>query len=368
MAASRVCVFCEKWESGGIESVIAGILMHTDLSELEVHIVSPHIGESIFTAPLCGLGVKFIQLCGRVRSGKNYRMLRELLRRNRYDAAHFHIFHGVALRYVRIAESCGVTRRLVHCHGSGLRRSVTRPLKLLLHRIARFIWRRTPTHRFAPSREAGRFLFGKEDFTLLDNAIAPERFAFRAEERNEVRTSLGLTDSTVLLGHVGRFSSEKNQRFLLEVFCEYKKINSDSRLILVGDGEEKEALSAHARHLSVLDDVIFFGTTDNVRRILCAMDIFVFPSVVEGFGIVALEAQANGLTVLCSEAIPGNVHVTPLISSLPLGLGANGWANAVDDRIKSAPRRGAVAVSLPEELDIRNAAGRIAAYYYNKSN
>ena len=74
--------------------------------------------------------------------------------------------------------------------------------------------------------------------------------------------------------------------------------------------------------LHITNRVVFYGTVSNVEDILCAGDVFVFPSIFEGFGIAALEAQAAGLPVICSEHIPKEAFLTEHIQAVPLNEGA----------------------------------------------
>jgi glycosyltransferase involved in cell wall biosynthesis len=111
-------------------------------------------------------------------------------------------------------------------------------------------------------------------------------------------------DDTFILGNVGRFVYQKNHEFMLNVFATLKKIRSNSKLLLVGEGVLEAELKQLAKSLKIEDSVIFYGVTHDVPAVLSAMDAFIFPSRFEGFGIVAIEAQVSGLPVWCSTAIP----------------------------------------------------------------
>ena len=76
MKKTKICIFAELWESGGIESLVTSVLLHTDLSDYEVDIVAAKIGESIFRAPLEAVGVSFHELSGKVRCIKNRRLFK----------------------------------------------------------------------------------------------------------------------------------------------------------------------------------------------------------------------------------------------------------------------------------------------------
>ena len=313
----KVCCFLEKIELGGIESFLTEVLLHCDLKDLQIEIVAAKIWENPYTDILKSIGVKFTELSGRLRSPKNFSLFKNLLSENKYDVIHFNIFHGLAFKYVRIAESAGVPVRIVHAHGAGLRQSKTRFLKLILHRICRFIYSKAPTHRLACSNTAARFLFGKAPATVIRNGIRTENFRFSSEARSEMRDRLGLDEET-LLCHIGRMSEEKNQWFAIDVFNEYRKIDPNSHLALAGDGPMRELYEKYAEDLGIKESVTFLGNVKNTNELLSAADFFIFPSIVEGLGIAAVEAQASGLYALCSDSLPPEAKITDRFLSLPI--------------------------------------------------
>lgn len=336
--ARRVCVFCEIWESGGIESFLTNAILRMDRSGLEIDLVAERLGDSVFTEPLRAAGVRFIELSGSTRNmARNFSAFRRLLRERRYDVLHLNIYQGLSLRYAEIAKGEGVPVRIAHSHGNGLRKSALRPLKLLIHYAARAVYWRYATVFAACSHKAAQFLFSDPKGTrIICNGIDTERFRFSEEARNILRADLGLLDKAVL-GCVGRFSAEKNQLFLLEMMPALLARRPDAVLLLVGDGDEKKRLRERAVGLGIEKSVIFYGVSDNVPPLLCAMDAFAMPSTSEGFGIAAIEAQASGLAVIASDRVPDEAMVTELIERLSLSVDKELWAEKIAARFS---RRG----------------------------
>lgn len=332
----KVCCFCECWESGGIESFLSNVLSHMDRSELEVDIVASCLKESVFTAGLEEKGVRFVELSGAQRKLlQNGRMFRQLLNERNYDVVHFNLFQGLSLRFVRLAKQAGVPVRIAHSHNTALRKSPTRWVKLLLHRLGSVLFTQYATDLWACSAEAARFLFPprereKKGWRFIPNGIETGRFAFDPAARETVRDELGLTDAFVV-GSIGRLCYQKNQDFLLDAFAELSALRPDSRLLMAGEGELGVQLKEKAARLGIAGRVIFYGVTDRPERLYSAMDVFAFPSLFEGLGIVAVEAQASGLSVVCSEHVPGETRVTPLAKAVPLTRGARAWAQALAD-------------------------------------
>ena len=127
MDKRRVCCFCEKWESGGIESFLHNVIMEMDMSRLEIDIVAAQICESVFTASPKEKGVGFYELSGSQRKlGRNHKMFKQLLKERHYDVVHLNIFQGLSLYYAYLAKKAEVAVRIAHSHNTALRQSKTK--------------------------------------------------------------------------------------------------------------------------------------------------------------------------------------------------------------------------------------------------
>lgn len=340
--ARRVCLLCESWTSGGIESFLYNVLTHADLTGLSVDVVAAQLGRSVFTPPLEALGVEFYELSGKPNEpGRNHRAFRALLAQRRYDCLHLNAFQGLTLAYLRLAREAGVPVRIAHSHNTALRKSPARPLKLALHRWARGRYAGDATARWACSAPAADFLFGPgAAYDFIPNGIETEHFRFDGAARAQLRRELNLGDALVV-GSVGRLCYQKNQSFLLDVFAALLKRRPDSVLLLAGEGEDRPALEEKARALGLGDAVIFYGATDHVERLYWAMDVFAFPSRFEGLGIAAVEAQAAGLPVVCSDHVPPEAKLTGRVRALSLDDDAGAWARALLDLAAETAERAA---------------------------
>ena len=328
----RICCFCEKWESGGIESFLHNVIMEMDISRLEIDIVAAQICESVFTASLKEKGVGFYELSGSQRKlWQNHKMFKQLLKERQYDVVHLNIFQGLSLYYAYLAKKAGVPGRIAHSHNTALRQSKTKWLKMFLHKLGKILWSENATDFWACSRPAAEFMFTPKDlrkYEFIPNGIDVEKFRFNNEVRKQIRKDLGIEDKLVI-GNVGRLCYQKNQEYLLEVFAKLQTQRPDSVLLLVGEGELKAELQQKAEKLGISDRVIFYGVTDKVEELLCAMDIFAFPSRFEGLGSVVVEAQAAGLPVVCSDNVPDEAVVTDLVQKVKLSAGVDSWTENI---------------------------------------
>ena len=336
----KICCFCERWESGGIESFLHNVLVRMDLTGMEVDIVASQIKDSVFSQDLRERGVRFRELSGsQQKIWENHRLFEKLLRERQYNVLHLNIFQGMSLYYAHLARQAGVPTRIAHSHNTDLRKSRIRQAKLLLHRLYSARYAADATALWACSQNAAEFMFparlmAERGFTFIPNGIETERFRYDPAARKAVRQELGIANQFVI-GTIGRLCYQKNQSFLLDVFAEAVRLRPESRLLLVGEGEDLPLLKEKARRLRIENRVIFYGTTPCPERLLWAMDAFAFPSLFEGLGIAAVEAQAAGLTAVCSENVPREAAVTDRCFCTALSDGALTWTKALLNAAKA---------------------------------
>lgn len=353
----KICLFCETWESGGIESFLTNVLSHMDLSRFEVDLVAEKIKDSVFTPKLEKLNINFHELSGHQHSLVNERRFRSILLARRYDVLHLNLFHAVALRYAFIAKNAGVPRRIAHSHNTNLRRSVTKELKLVAHTISKNYYSEFVTDFWACSSKAAKFLFSesslqKKPFRFIPNGIDTERFRFSEGIREKVRKEMGLSDAFII-GNVGRLCYQKNQIFLVKLLPEILKQYPNAVLILIGEGPDKDRLLAEAQKNGVERNILLLGTTSMPEKYYCAMDVFMFPSHFEGLGIAAVEAQCAGLPVLCAEGVPPEVQCSQNIKFLPINGGYKPWLTGLKVKTSLERRRGIESVRA-KGFDIHN--------------
>ena len=173
-------------------------------------------------------------------------------------------------------------------------------------------------------------MFGKgAEFEVMYNAIDLDRFRFNAESRAQARADLGLVGNQFAIGHVGRFTAQKNHAFLIDVFSQVAKRRDDAVLLLVGTGEAGASVKALVDERGLTDRVKFLGQRSDVNRLYQAFDAFVLPSLYEGLGLVGVEAQVSGLPCLLSDVITREVDVTGECKFLPIDNSAV-WANEIN--------------------------------------
>jgi glycosyltransferase involved in cell wall biosynthesis len=201
---------------------------------------------------------------------------------------------------------------------------------------------RYTTHRIGVSQQAGQALFGRKPAkpcTLLHYGMDFRPF-LQPESADKVRQRLGIAPGRKVIGHVGRFVPVKNHAFIVEFFDRIVQSGVDAHLLLVGDGPLSPSVKAQIESRGLSQRCTFAGLQPDVVPFFSAMDAFVLPSLWEGLPLVTFEAQAAGLPVVASTAVPEEIAAIPrLVERIPLSAGADGWAAALSRILKEPSRR-----------------------------
>ena len=137
---------------------------------------------------------------------------------------------------------------------------------------------------------------------LICNGVDSRSFAPDARARANEREKLGFSAENTVFCCVARLAAEKNHELLLHAFAFVHAKNAAARLILVGDGPEKEKLLRLVQENNLEKEVLFVGEVKEVQPYLQAADVFVLPSKTESLPLALLEAGACGLPAIVSKA------------------------------------------------------------------
>lgn len=231
------------------------------------------------------------------------RLKAELAARGPYDVLHTHgsNFGGPALR---VGRQLGIPVRLAHYHNmtAGHRNDWKRRLyEWWLHRMVLG----SATAFLNGTRAGLRYWFpelpeGDPRGVIIRYGIPVGDFQ-AATGRDEVRRELRIPPDAVVVGHVGRFAWQKNHKTLIAAAARIVPQRNDAWFLLVGDGELRAEAERQVDALGLRPRVVFAGIRRDVPRVLKAMDVFAFPSSIEGLGNSQLEAQAAGLPVVARD-------------------------------------------------------------------
>ena len=311
---------------GGLESMLMNYYRHIDRSKVQFDFLVHRDFKADYDDEILSLGGNIHHISRLVPwSGAYKKELKNFfLAHPEYKIVHVHqdCLSSVALK---CAKECGIPVRIAHSHNSNQDKNIKYLIKL-------FYMRKIPyytTNYFSCGKEAGDWMFRGKSYQILHNAIDSDSYKYNPIIANKIKSELGL-ENKLVLGHVGRFRAQKNHAFLIDVFHEVKKIEPNSALLLVGDGELQEEIQQKVNSLGLSKDVIFMGSRSDVNQLMQAMDIFVFPSLYEGLPLTMVEAQASGLPCLISNNIPDEcILVQDLVKKKNITDSAADWANII---------------------------------------
>ncbi|MEG1719118.1 MAG: glycosyltransferase, partial [Clostridia bacterium] len=147
----------------------------------------------------------------------------KIIKKNGYKIIHSH--SNIYSVYSLFSAKCAkVPVRIAHCHNTSADKGVLYPFKMILKPFVR----KLSTDRLACSLKAGKWLFGEKTFKIIPNAIDTKKYEFNNEVRLLKRKEIGLSDDFTII-NIGRFTEQKNQLFLLDIFNEIVKNDSNAK-------------------------------------------------------------------------------------------------------------------------------------------
>lgn len=172
-------------------------------------------------------------------------------------------------------------------------------------------------------------MFNITNSIYINNGINFEKYINTEMSKTLIRETIGIPKDAFVIGHIGRFHSSKNHSFLIQVFREVRKKDPNAFLLLIGNGEGKEKIETQIRTLKLSDHVKILSNRSDVPELLNSMDVFLFPSKFEGFGIVMIEAQLAGLKCVASLNVPEATYVSNRVIALSLEESMDKWVQAI---------------------------------------
>lgn len=352
---------------GGAETLVMNLYRNIDRSKVQFDFLTCRPG--VFDQEIIQLGGK-IHRIPYISDVGHFKYLKGLSRffseYNDYKIVHSHLdkMSGLVLR---AAKKAGIPIRVSHSHNTQSEGGfAAKTYKWFAGRLIPS----NSTSLFACSNQAAKWLFNGKSRTsrIIKNGIEYENFAFSNEARKEVRRELGLNPKDYVLGHVGRFSPQKNHSFLIDVFSEFNKINDRSVLLLVGDGPLRMQMEEKVSSLHLDHKVKFLGVRSDIHRILQGMDLFLFPSLHEGLPVSLIEAQGADLPCLISDGVSREVDLGVYLIHYASLENPLEWVEKVQRISTKCMSR----TNLPEALissgyDIRATADMIEDFYLNAS-
>ena len=371
----RIAVMMTDMNYGGVETVIMNYYRRIDKNKIQFDFFALEGSILPQKEEIEKAGGRVYVVPRYTRPWNYCREVYRIFRQNNYRIVHSNM-NTLSFFPLYMAKKAGIPVRIAHNHSTAAKGETKKNiLKYLLRPLAKSC----ATDYMACSAQAAEWMFGRNAVNegrvyIVNNAIELKRFMYSEAKRREIRAALAVQEDEILIGCIGRLCFQKNQEFLLRVL---KQLNdraaydSKVKLMLVGDGENRDRLITLARELKLEKLLIMIPACDRANDYYNAFDIFALPSRYEGFGMVAVEAQMNGLPCLLSDEFPEDVVIGADVDRLELK--EEDWLSKlmayVDDARnqtelnKLAVDRRTCDIDLFRDYDVGVQVGRLQEYY-----
>ncbi|MBD7916454.1 glycosyltransferase [Clostridium sp. Sa3CUN1] len=308
---------------GGISSVIINYLKNMNKEGMEITIIVNSKIEDTYKKFFYDNKIKIVNLERKKNIIKYIYELHKILKNNKFDVVHIH-GNSSTMAFESIPAYLNkIEKIIVHAHSVSCDYKIT-------NKILKPILKKTYTLAFACSKEAGNWLFGKnEEFLVLNNSIDLKKYKFNSITRSEIRRELNIDDNYVI-GHVGYFNEDKNHKKIFEVVKYLKEKINVKLLCIAGNSEIPYRIKEMIKEYGIEDNVKILLRRDDVNKLLQGIDLFIFPSKSEGLGVAIVEAQATGVKCLASENI-SNIAIPckSLVHTMSLATDSNEWGDFI---------------------------------------
>lgn len=359
----RVAQIMGKLNAGGVESVIYNYYKNINHNKIQFDFIIDEDSKVEIPSSILELGARCFVVPPYQNIFKYISTLKKLFKENNYSIVHSNMT-TISVFSLYAAKKAKVPIRICHSHSTAGKGETVRNILKYVLRIFSKIY---ATDYFACSVYAGEWLFGRKELKkgnikIINNAIDVDAFKYDLTVRENVRKELGLENNFVI-GHAGRFVTQKNHSFLVDVFFELQKNYSDAVLILLGDGPLRAEIEEKVDNLGISGKVKFLGIQKTMSKYYQAMDCFVMPSLYEGLPVVGVEAQASGLPVIASTSMTQEIKISHSFKMLSLSDNVEAWCSSI---LKSKFESRITDMDLFKEFNIKMQAKKLEEFYLGK--
>ncbi len=354
---------------GGIESVLFNYVTHADNSSLRFDFITT-FNKIPREEKLISLGCNVVHITDRRNNFFAYkRQLNQFMKTYsfKYDAIWLNDCMFANIDILKLAKKYGIQMRVVHAHnaknlGGGW-------FRLIRHKINILLLPLYATNYWACSDLAGQWTYSynirqSSKYHIINNAIDCQMYRYNNEQRKKCRDEFKISRETFVVGHIGRFDYQKNHGYILAIFQEIAKICSDSKLVLVGVGEDWNKIKKQVDGLEIRDKILLLGQRDDVSYILQMFDVFILPSRFEGLPVVIVEALASGLQCYVSDKVTKEAAVLPeFMHYLSIDDSPEIWANKIIGHKEQMIRQDTYTKMCNANYDINTEANKLSAIF-----
>lgn len=345
----KICLLNHGLASGGTDTFVLTLAKGLIEDGYDVTIamaVDPDSPPQFREAEAIAMGAKVYKtsdLDGIKKILRHIKRLYQFLKAEKFDVFHANmdLFNGFNMP---VAWLAGVPVRVCHSHNSDSQYELNtgKHLAVSIYRtIMRWSLWQFSNRRCGCSEMAMDYLFlnkWKKDrnSNVVINGVDFAKYSSAGFDKEQKKKELGLPRGKLLIT-VGRLAEQKNPFFTIQVMEQLRKRRPELKLLWIGDGELRPQIEQKALETGTAENVLLLGTKKNVNDYLRCADLFLMPSVFEGLGIAAVEAQAANLPCVLSDTIPQQVNLG-LCQFISLEESPATWAEAICDILDGKSR------------------------------
>lgn len=348
---------------GGIETFIYNFYKNMDKEKYQLDLLVLDYGKKVaFEDELVQSGTRIFRITPR---SKNYfkfkRDLKNVYKSNEFDIIHLNLMNLACPERIIYAHKYSKAKIVIHSHHASA--NDMSKINKIFDKIGRLRIRNIKYYRLACGNDAGVYMFGKNQFKIVNNGIDIEKFAFNEHNRTSIRKTFNIKENEICIGLVAAFLPVKNHKFLIDIFNQIvkSKSNLNFKLMLIGIGPNEFEIKNKVEQLDLVDNVLFLGRKMDANRYYSAMDIYIMPSICEGLSISLCEAQINGLKCYTSDRVDRKSNITGNVEFLSLDKDCAYWANYINENQNS--RDSNVLEKVPEEFRADRAYRMLFDFY-----
>ena len=359
----RVAVIMGKMHSGGKKNLVMEYYRNIDKSKVQFDFFCDMDSNAIPQDEIERLGGRVYQIAPYQNIFKNMSQMKTIFKKNKYKI--IHSYNGTMnLFSMFVGWQCGIPIRI----SESISMAHSADKKTILKNILKPFSKMFATNFMANGEACGRWQFGDKLFDagkvkVFKTIINTEANKFDEALRTATRKEYGIEDN-IVIGHIGRLTEQKNTLFIIDIFYALVKKEPKAKLLIIGDGNLREAMLKKIDEYGIKDNVLYLGRREDISQFYNAMDGFLLPSLYEGLPVVGVEAETCGLPVFFSTEIPTESSPCKSLGFfIGLDESASVWADTIIKKIKEIKRVDHSNEVILSGFDSRIEANKLLKYY-----
>lgn len=365
MTPMKIAIIVGKMDSGGKKNLIMEYYRHIDRDKIQFDFICDSDSQAIPEQEILELGGRVYKISPYQHIVRNMVDMARIFRQNKYKVVHAYN-STMNLFPMAIAKYCNVPVRI----SESLSMAHEGDWKTILKKILRPMSRLYANYYMSCGEDCGRWQFGNKLFDtgkvdVFKTVINTEFNSYDRGLREKTRVEFGWEDK-IVIGHIGRFTAQKNSVHMIEIFGAVARKEPNAILCLIGDGELKEEMVKKIDELGIKKQVAYLGRREDIQQFYNAMDCFLLPSLYEGLPVVGLEAESCGLPMFFSTEVTREANACELGHFVGLDESIDVWAEKI---IKACKENMPIRRSHAKEVcdagfDSASEAIRLQNYYF----